>query len=212
MKANRIILITSGVVALAIAVTVSFLQTDKPGQKRAEPPSSPGPPLQFRSPATSEKAFSETFDTQPVPEPQSPATEEKATKASTLASQKSPPQDRPPVKQPKPKRELKDPVARFVMSFVGADADAEAYWLEAIFDASLPDKEREDLIEDLNEEGLSDHKQPGPEDFPLIMNRIVILEEIAPYADDFMLPHVAEAYKDLWNLAAITQGGGNPVR
>ena len=64
----------------------------------------------------------------------------------------------------------------------------------------LPDHEREDLMEDLNEEGLSDYKQPGPEDFPLIMNRIAIIEQIAPYADQFMLPHLAEAYKDLVNL------------
>jgi hypothetical protein len=114
-----------------------------------------------------------------------------------------------PVKQPK---QLQDPLARVAMSLVGADPDAEAYWLEAIYDSSLPDQEREDLIEDLNEEGLSDHQRPGPEDFPLIMNRIVILQEIFPHADQFMLPHLREAYKDLLNLAEITQGGGKPVK
>lgn len=98
------------------------------------------------------------------------------------------------------------------MSLVGMDPDAEAYWLGAIFDSSLPDQEREDLIEDLNEEGLSDEKHPGPQDVSLILNRIAIIEDIAPHADEFMLPHLAEAYKDLLNLADITQGGGEPVQ
>ena len=98
------------------------------------------------------------------------------------------------------------------MSFVGADPNAEAYWLEAIFDRSLPDREREDLMEDLNEEGLSDHQHPGPEDLPLIMNRLALIEAIAPEADEFMLTHLGEAYQDLVNLAHITQGEGSPVK
>jgi len=117
-----------------------------------------------------------------------------------------------PAKPAKKPKQLQDPLARAAMSLVGADPDAEAYWLEAIYDSSLPDEEREDLIEDLNEEGLSDHKRPGPEDFPLIMNRLAIIEQIVPHADEFMLPHLREAYKDLLNLAEITQGGGKPVR
>jgi len=110
------------------------------------------------------------------------------------------------------KPELQDPLARAALSLVGADPDAEAYWLEAIYDAKLPEKEREDLMEDLNEDGLSDPKRPGQQDVPLIVNRIAIIEEVAPFADDFMLPHLQEAYKDLLNLAEITQGGGRPIR
>src|SRR6185436_15067072 len=41
-----------------------------------------------------------------------------------------------PGKQP---RQLQDPLARVAMSLVGADPDAEAYWLEAIYDSNLPD-------------------------------------------------------------------------
>ena len=122
------------------------------------------------------------------------------------------PEPPPPAKPTKKPKQLQDPLARVAMSLVGVDPDAEAYWLDAIYDSSLPDEEREDLIEDLNEEGLSDHKRPGPEDFPLIMNRIAIIEEIVPHADEFMLPHLREAYKDLLNLAEITQGGGRPVK
>ena len=86
------------------------------------------------------------------------------------------------------------------LTYVGEDPYAEAYWLEAIFDTNLPDKERDDLMEDLNEAGFADPRHPGPDDLPLIVNRIGIIEEVAPYADEFMLPHLGEAYKDLVNL------------
>ena len=112
----------------------------------------------------------------------------------------------------KPKEPLRDPAARAALGLVGVDIGAEAYWLGAIFDPSLPDQEREDLIEDLNEEGLSDTKRPGPQDLPVILHRLALIEEIASSADDFMLPHLGEAYNDLANLATITQGGGGLVR
>lgn len=151
--------------------------------------------------------------TPPVPEPLPAAAHSPAAPTRSISGTASQLQDRPvPIPAKRPKPPLQDPVARVAMSLVGADPDAEAYWLEAIFDSSLPDKEREDLMEDLNEEGLSDHKRPGPEDFPLIVNRLALILEIAPEADDFMLRHLGEAYKDLLNLAAITQGEGDPVR
>lgn len=103
-------------------------------------------------------------------------------------------------------------MARALLGQVGADPAAEAYWIRAIFDTNLPDKERDDLMEDLNEEGLSDTKNPGPQDRKLILNRLLLIEEVSPYADEFMLPHLQEAYKDLLNLLAITQGGGVPVK
>lgn len=117
-----------------------------------------------------------------------------------------------PTKTGKPKPPLQAPMARAAMSFVGVDPDAESLWLEAIFSPSLPDKEREDLIEDLNEQGLSDPKRPGPEDLPVILNRIALIEKITPDADPFMLPHLREVHKDLVNLAALIQGEGKPVR
>jgi hypothetical protein len=97
-------------------------------------------------------------------------------------------------------KEIADPLARVALSLVGVDPDAEQYWLEAIYDPSLSDQEREDLMEDLNEEGLSDPRNPGLQDLPVILNRLAIIEEVAPYADEFMLPHIWEAYKDLGDL------------
>jgi hypothetical protein len=99
----------------------------------------------------------------------------------------------------KPKN-LEDPIARMALAYVGNDWDAEEYWAEAIFDPSLPDKEREDLMEDLNEEGFIDPHHPSPDELPLILARLQLIEEIAPTADEFMRPHLAEAYKDLVNM------------
>lgn len=94
------------------------------------------------------------------------------------------------------------PAARFSLSLVGADTEAEAYWTAAINDPNLPANERKDLIEDLNEDGLSDAKHPGPEDLTLISNRIKLIEDLAPFAmDQVNAKAFAEAHKDLMNLA-----------
>jgi hypothetical protein len=154
-------------------------------------------------------AVAPTVSPQPLPEnPQAP----QPTNTTRLPDLPSPAAAAPPGQPTQPRRELQDPLARVALSFVGADADAEAYWLQAIYDPNLPDQEREDLMEDLNEDGLSDPRHPGPQDYPLIMNRIRLIDQIVPNADQFMLPHLWEAYKDLWNLSEVAQGRGEPVR
>jgi hypothetical protein len=111
------------------------------------------------------------------------------------------------------KKPLMDPFARIALTFVGADPDAEDYWFAAINDLSLPANERQDLIEDLNEEGLSDPKHPTIEDLPLIFNRLALIETIGPdAADEVNAAAFDEAYKDLLNLAALAMGGGQAVR
>lgn len=93
---------------------------------------------------------------------------------------------------------VQDPMARAALSFVGADPDADAYWMAAINDPNLPSEERKDLIEDLNEDGLMDPKHPGPQDAPLIAARIELIENLAPYAiDEADADAFAEADKDL---------------
>jgi hypothetical protein len=97
--------------------------------------------------------------------------------------------------------EVQDPAARIALSFVGSDPDANSYWASAINDASLPAEERKDLIEDLNEDGLSDPHHPTAEDMPLIMARIQLIEqlELKPI-DDVNGAAFAEAHKDLVGL------------
>lgn len=114
---------------------------------------------------------------------------------------------KPPAREP-----LQDPIARDALALVGSDPEAELYWLEAINDLSLPANERQDLIEDLNEEGLPDPKHPTPEDLPLILNRLAIIEIVGPdAADEVNADAFIEAYKDLLNLAELAMGGGEPV-
>ncbi len=111
------------------------------------------------------------------------------------------------------KEPLEDPIARVALTFVGVDPDAEDYWFAAINDLSLPANERQNLIEDLNEEGLSDPMHPTLDDLPLIFNRLALIETIEPdAADEVNADAFNEAYNDLLNLAQLAMGGGQPVR
>jgi hypothetical protein len=103
--------------------------------------------------------------------------------------------------QKKPKEPLHDPDARDALALVGVDPEAEQYWLDAIYDTSLPDNEREDLMEDLNEVGFADPKNLTSDDLALIASRLRLIEDIAPYTDPFMAEHLKEAYKDLSIMA-----------
>jgi hypothetical protein len=111
------------------------------------------------------------------------------------------------------KEPLQDPLAREMLAFVGADPIAEEYWFSAINDPDLPAKERQDLIEDLNEDGLSDPKHPGPEDLPLILSRIALIDKLAPSAvDPVNRDALAEAHNDLQTLAGVAAGSGEEVK
>ena len=97
---------------------------------------------------------------------------------------------------------IQDTDARAALSLVGVDPEAEQYWVSAINNPNLPAEERKDLIEDLNEDGLSDPHHPGPQDMPVILNRIQLIEELAPNSmDQVNADAFAEAHKDLVNLA-----------
>ena len=114
---------------------------------------------------------------------------------------------------PKAKVPLQDPLAREALAFVGLDPTAEAYWHAAISDPSLPAKERRELIEDLNQDGLSDPKHLAPEDLPVILSRIQVIEAAGPYAmDQVNADAFEEAYKDLVNMANRALAGGDRVR
>ena len=96
-------------------------------------------------------------------------------------------------------QELQDPGARDALSLVGTDPKAEEYWLKAINNPNLPAKERQDLIEDLNEEGFADPKHPTAEELPLILKRLAIIEKIEAM-DDVNAAALKEAHKDLTQM------------
>jgi hypothetical protein len=111
--------------------------------------------------------------------------------------------------KPKDEKVFQDPLSRAALSLVGVDSDAEEYWLGAVFDPGLPKSERQDLIDDLNEEGLSDPKHPTEEDLPMLYARLEMLESLIPWIDGVL--EWDEPREDLLNLIANAMGGGHPV-
>ena len=102
---------------------------------------------------------------------------------------------------------IPEPLARLALSFVGVDSGAEWVWILAINDPNLPPRDRQNLIEDLNEDGFPDKKNITEDDLPLIVNRIELIEQLAPDAiDDVNAAAFAEAYKDLLNMYARLVG------
>ncbi|HSU56250.1 MAG TPA: hypothetical protein VLT36_19480 [Candidatus Dormibacteraeota bacterium] len=172
------------------------ISTESRRTELAESAKQPAAPL--TSPLTTEAAGPMVEENAVAPAERLPATNKK---------ERKPAQANKPAKEP-----LKDPDARLALSMVGADPDAEAYWFGAINDPALPAHERQDLIEDLNEDGLSDPKHPAPEDLPLILNRLQLIELLGPSAmDKVNADAFEEAYKDLLNLANMALAEGKPV-
>lgn len=104
-------------------------------------------------------------------------------------------------------KKAKEPMARVALEFVGANPESERVWLAAINDASVPADERKDLIEDLNEDGISDPKNPTREDLSLIQSRITLIEQLLPTAmDKTNADAFREAHKDLVNMNSRLTG------
>jgi hypothetical protein len=103
--------------------------------------------------------------------------------------------------------ELTEPIvpidtARAALNGVGVDAEAERVWEQAINDPALSASQRSDLIEDLNENGFADPSNVQPEELPIVLNRLALIEELAPDAmDQVNADAFAEAYKDLTKIA-----------
>ena len=197
MNAKKILGL-SLVVAFAATIAGVALTQRKPEQTvaLAQSPSATTltPPVSESTPPVKNPTAGNRPPIQPVPVAVQPVTKSQKTAAQAASA-------------PTANNSIQDPMARVALSFVGADPEAEQYWAAAINDPALSADERQNLIEDLNEDGLSDPKHPGPEDLPLIWNRMRLIEELAPYAmDQVNWDAFAEAYKDLNNLLA-----GGPV-
>ena len=111
--------------------------------------------------------------------------EQAARQAAEQAANAMPRSTGVPLRGPRAKdRELKDPLAREALQFVGADIASTEIWSRSINNRDLPKNERQDLIEDLNEDGFQDPKRLTHEDLPLILSRIELIELLAPSAID----------------------------
>ncbi|HVP72638.1 MAG TPA: hypothetical protein VMS30_02800 [Phycisphaerales bacterium] len=91
--------------------------------------------------------------------------------------------------------------AREALALVGEDPAAEAVWIIAINDWNMSKHDRSDLIEDLNEEGFPETKDMTRDDLPKVLNRLALIERLAPDAmDETNAAAFAEAHKDLVNI------------
>lgn len=103
-------------------------------------------------------------------------------------------------------------VAREALKLVGSDPVAETIWIDAINNPALPPADRKNLIEDLNEAGFADPKNPSEAELPLIQHRLALIEKLAQTPmDPVNAAAFNEAYKDLKAMATrLTQPPAQP--
>jgi len=90
--------------------------------------------------------------------------------------------------------------ARVALGMIGYDRDADEVWIRLINDPSLSANARSNLIEDLNEDGLS-YRNLTLDDLPVIEYRLELIEDLLPYAmDEVNSDAFKEARKDLENM------------
>ena len=132
---------------------------------------------------------------QPAPQPE-PQITEPAPQIETPAPQI--PDIATTAPAPRAKTPDQDPMARVALSLVGNDPDANELWIDSINNPNLSNKERKNLIEDLNEDGFLDPKHPSVIDLPLITKRLQLIDQLRPNAmDKTNAAAFDEAYKDL---------------
>jgi hypothetical protein len=96
--------------------------------------------------------------------------------------------------------QVKERRARIALGRLGHDPDADEVWIRLINDPSLSANARSNLIEDLNEDGLS-YRNLTLDDLPVIEYRLELIEELLPYAmDEVNKDAFKEARKDLENM------------
>lgn len=98
----------------------------------------------------------------------------------------------------------KEPLVRSALAFVGANDQALQVFGQAVRDPALQGEPIRNLVEDLNQDGIRNEKQPTPEDLKLIANRYALTQRYLQ--QDFVLNNKAllegfrEADKDLRNM------------
>lgn len=101
------------------------------------------------------------------------------------------------------------PLAFAALKLVGVDPAAQKIWERAINDPATSSTDRGDLIEDLNETGFPDPSNVTMIDLPLILARIKLIEELAPFAmDEVNAAAFEEAYKDLLDMLVALRSKG----
>jgi hypothetical protein len=103
---------------------------------------------------------------------------------------------------------VKERHGREALALIGYHPDADEIWIATINDPSVSAHARSNLIEDLNEDGLS-YRNLTFADLPVIQYRIELIEDLRPDAmDKTNADAFDEAHKDLVNMANRLTGNG----
>jgi len=106
----------------------------------------------------------------------------------------------------------KESLGRIALAYVGADEKAAELYHAAIHDPVVTPDQRRNLIEDLNQDGLSNRRNPTAEDLKTILSRYNLAEAYLqqPYVQNDPVATAAfkEARKD---LAQMLQRAGSSV-
>jgi hypothetical protein len=98
----------------------------------------------------------------------------------------------------------KEALGRVALAYVGANEQAIQLYHSAINDPSLSPDQRRNLIEDLNQDGLSNRRNPTADDLKIIANRYELTQAYLqqPYVQNDPVATVAfqEALKDLTQM------------
>ena len=98
----------------------------------------------------------------------------------------------------------KEALGRVALAYVGANEQAIQLYHSAILDPALTPDQRKNLIEDLNQDGLSNRRNPTPDDLKIIANRYDLAQAYLqqPYVQNDPVATAAflEANKDLFNM------------
>ncbi|MGH7132916.1 MAG: hypothetical protein ACREJO_13330 [Phycisphaerales bacterium] len=184
MQTRHIVVIASLTIAAGAAAWVAF--APRPTQTPAPIAAQPAPPVETPI------ARSSTSSRPPAAKPAGAVEPQPAAPAPTAppAPARADPLD-------------KVAIGREALARVGKDPQATELWVMLINDLSVPAAARKDLIEDLNEDGFSDPKNPTEEDLPLIRDRIELIHKLAPSAmDNVNARAFLEAHKDLQEMLA----------
>ncbi len=106
----------------------------------------------------------------------------------------------------------KEPLARLALTYVGANEQAAELFHTAVLDQTLTPDQKRNLVEDLNQDGLSNTRNPTPEELKIIANRYKLtqayLQQDYVLNDKLLNAAFREADKDLRNMLQRAAAAG----
>lgn len=213
IKLVVILLVLVGAVAVGLVIRELRLQSYLE-RRAAQAPKSAQPTRPPRTRQTSNRPSPQNVwqpspVEEPVVEPEPVASEPNAPPPSTAAddAQSNAPQPQAVTEQSQADRAAEESAAkerrgRAALALIGHDPSADRIWIDIINDPTVSRNARSNLIEDLNEDGISNPRNPAQQDLPVIEYRIALVEDLRPRAmDKTNADAFDEAHKDLVNMA-----------